>query len=169
MEDIRLAKAQLRQETARDLAVNRGKLDSIATRFDRLLQELYGVGGVLTAEVDDLGYKFTIRVSTSASGGVTRMQLLCFDLTLMAEGSDGNHHPGFLIHDSVVFDGVDPRQIAAALSLVKQTVSDTGSQYICTMNSNDVPVAIGNEDGFLDGVRRVVLDTEEGGILGTSF
>ncbi|MFC4611105.1 DUF2326 domain-containing protein [Streptomyces maoxianensis] len=168
-EDVRLQKAQLRQETARDLSANRRKLDSVASRFDRMMQELYSVGGVLTAEVDDLGYKFTIKVSTSASGGVTRMQLLCFDLTLMAEGFDENHHPGFLIHDSVVFDGVDPRQIAAALALVKRTVSASGGQYICTMNSNDVPQAIRKEDWFTQGTRRVVLDTEKGGILGTSF
>ncbi|MFE5158048.1 DUF2326 domain-containing protein [Streptomyces sp. NPDC056697] len=168
-EDVRLQKAQLRQETARDLSANRRKLDSVASRFDQMMQELYSVGGVLTSEVDDLGYKFTIKVSTSASGGVTRMQLLCFDLTLLAEGFSENHHPGFLIHDSAIFDGVDPRQVAAALSLVKKTVSNFGGQYICTMNSNDVPEAIRKEDWFTQGIRRVVLDTEKGGILGTSF
>lgn len=168
-EGVRVQKAQLRQETARDLSSNRQKLDSVAARFDRMMQDLYGMGGVLTAEVDDLGFKFTIRVSTSASGGVTRMQLLCFDLTLMAEGAGENHHPGFLIHDSVVFDGVDPRQVAAGLSLVKETVEQVGGQYICTMNSNDVPVSVGKSDWFIEGTRRIILDTEEGGILGTSF
>lgn len=167
-EGIRVQKAQLRQETARDLSVNRQKLDSVATRFDRMMQDLYNVGGVLTAEVDDLGFKFSIRVSTSASGGVARMQLLCFDLTLMAE-SDDLHHPGFLIHDSVVFDGVDPRQVAAGLRLINETVEDIGGQYICTMNSNDVPDLVRGEEWFLRGTRRVVLDTESGGILGTSF
>lgn len=167
-EEIRVQKAQLRQETARDLSVNRQKLDSVATRFDSMMQDLYNVGGVLTAEVDDLGFKFSIRVSTSASGGVTRMQLLCFDLTLMAE-SDELHHPGFLIHDSVVFDGVDPRQIAAGLRLINETVESVDGQYICTMNSNDVPQPVRDEEWFVQGTRRVVLDTERGGILGTSF
>lgn len=160
-EGIRVQKAQLRQETARDLSTNRQKLDSVATRFDGMMQDLYNVGGVLTAEVDDLGFKFSIRVSTSASGGVTRMQLLCFDLTLMAE-SDELHHPGFLIHDSVVFDGVDPRQVAAGLRLVNETVEGVGGQYICTMNSNDVPQAVREEDWFIQGTRRIVLDTERG-------
>jgi uncharacterized protein YydD (DUF2326 family) len=168
-EGVRVQKAQLRQETARDLSAHRQKLDSVASRFDRMMQELYGVGGVLTAEVDDLGFKFQIRVSTSASGGVTRMQLLCFDLTLMAEGVGENHHPGFLIHDSVVFDGVDPRQISAGLTLVRETVDQVGGQYICTMNSNDVPASIRESDWFIAGTRRIVLDTEKGGILGTSF
>ncbi|MFJ6422160.1 DUF2326 domain-containing protein [Streptomyces hydrogenans] len=168
-EGVRVQKAQLRQETARDLSANRQKLDAVAARFDRMMQELYGVSGVLTAEVDDLGFKFTIRVSTSASGGVTRMQLLCFDLTLMAEGTGENHHPGFLIHDSVVFDGVDPRQVAAGLSLVRETAELVGAQYICTMNSNDVPASVSEADWFIEGTRRIVLDTEEGGILGTSF
>ncbi|MFE7464615.1 DUF2326 domain-containing protein [Streptomyces sp. NPDC057499] len=167
-EGIRVQKAQLRQETARDLSTNRQKLDSVATRFDSMMQDLYNVGGVLTAEVDDLGFKFSIRVSTSASGGVTRMQLLCFDLTLMAE-SDELHHPGFLIHDSVVFDGVDPRQVAAGLRLINETVENVGGQYICTMNSNDVPDLVRGEEWFVHGTRRIVLDTERGGILGTSF
>ncbi|MEU8948908.1 DUF2326 domain-containing protein [Streptomyces sp. NPDC048489] len=168
-EDVRLQKAQLRQEAARDLSGNRRKLDAVATRFDRMMQRLYGVGGVLTAEIDDLGYKFNIRVSTSSSSGVTRMQLLCFDLTLMAEGAESHHHPGFLIHDSVVFDGVDPRQIAAGLTLAQETARAVEGQYICTMNSNDVPPSIREEDWFKLGTRRTVLDTEVGGILGVSF
>lgn len=168
-EDVRLQKAQLRQEAARDLSASRRKLDAVATRFDRMMQRLYGVGGVLTAEIDDLGYKFNIRVSTSSSSGVTRMQLLCFDLTLMAEGADSHHHPGFLIHDSVVFDGVDPRQIAAGLSLAQETAQSVQGQYICTMNSNDVPLGIREEPWFKEGTRRTVLDTEVGGILGLSF
>ncbi|MFG2816423.1 DUF2326 domain-containing protein [Streptomyces sp. NPDC048410] len=168
-EGVRVQKAQLRQETARDLTSKRQKLDSVAARFDRMMQDLYGVGGVLTAEVDDLGFKFTIRVSTSASGGVTRMQLLCFDLTLMAEGGEQGHHPSFLIHDSVVFDGVDPRQIAAGLNLVRETVGQVGGQYICTMNSNDVPPSVSKSEWFIEGTRRIILDTEEGGVLGTDF
>ncbi|MEU9057072.1 DUF2326 domain-containing protein [Streptomyces sp. NPDC048384] len=168
-EDVRLKRAQLRTETVRDLNASRRKLDSVAARFDHMMQELYGVGGVLTAEVDDLGYKFTLKVSTSASGGVTRMQLLCFDLTLLAEGVGTKHHPGFLIHDSVVFDGVDPRQVAAGLNLIKDTVQQSGAQYICTMNNNDVPASIRDQKWFQQGTRRTVLDTEEGGILGTRF
>ncbi|MFD8370132.1 DUF2326 domain-containing protein [Streptomyces sp. NPDC059688] len=168
-EDVRLKKAQLRTETVRDLNGSRRKLDSVAARFDHMMQELYGVGAVLTAEVDDLGYKFTLKVSTSASGGVNRMQLLCFDLTLLAEGVGTKHHPGFLIHDSVIFDGVDPRQVAAGLSLIQQTVEQSGAQYICTMNNNDVPSSIRDQKWFQQGTRRTVLDTEEGGILGTKF
>jgi uncharacterized protein YydD (DUF2326 family) len=168
-EDVRLKKAQMRQEAARDLSVKRRKLDTVAARFDRMMQELYGVSGVLTAEVDDLGYKFSIKVATSSSSGVTRMQLLCFDLTLMAEGVKSKHHPGFIIHDSVIFDGVDPRQVAAGLSLAQKTVAQSGCQYICTMNSNDVPPAISGEPWFKDGIRRTVLDTEVGGIAGIAF
>lgn len=168
-EDVRLRKAQMRQEAARDLNVKRRKLDAVAARFDRMMQDLYGVSGVLTAEVDDLGYKFSIKVATASSSGVTRMQLLCFDLTLMAEGVRSSQHPGFLVHDSVIFDGVDPRQVAAGLSLARKTASQSGCQYICTMNSNDVPPAIARESWFKNGIRRTVLDTEVGGIMGISF
>jgi uncharacterized protein YydD (DUF2326 family) len=168
-EELRLQRAMERQHAQKQLARDRAKLDRIAARFDAKLRLLYGVSGVLTAEVDDDGYLFRVRVSGGASSGVNRMQLLCFDLTLLEEGVESGHHPDFLIHDSSVFDGVDPRQRAAALSLCHQTVSNTGGQYICTLNSNDVPEDVVKEPWFVEGTVRTVLDTEEGGILGVPF
>jgi uncharacterized protein YydD (DUF2326 family) len=168
-EELRVQKALERQHGQKQLAASRSKLDRIAARFDSKLQRLYGVNGVLTAEVDDDGYQFKVRVTGGASSGVNRMQLLCFDLTLLQEGVESQHHPDFLIHDSVVFDGVDPRQKSAALQLCFETVTATGGQYICTMNSNDVPADIAQSAWFKSGTVRTVLDTEKGGIMGIAF
>ena len=141
----------------------------MSARFDSMMRELYNRDGVFSVSVDDSGYKFSLRVAGVASGGITRMQLLCFDLALMAENSDWVRRPDFLIHDSVVFDGVDPRQVATGLALASRTAEELGAQYICTMNSSDVPDDIEKQDWFHDGVRRSVLDTDEGGILGVAF
>lgn len=168
-EELRVQKALERQHGQAQLTKSRAKLDRIAERFDAKLRRLYGVRGVLTAEVDDDGYQFKVRVTGGASSGVNRMQLLSFDLTLLEEGVESGHHPDFLIHDSSVFDGVDPRQTAAALELCFETVTNTGGQYICTMNSNDIPEEVAKSNWFQDGIVRTVLDTEEGGIIGVSF
>jgi uncharacterized protein YydD (DUF2326 family) len=169
LEQLRLERATERAAAAQSLATSRDKLDRVTSRFDAKLRELYGQGGVLAAEVDDDGYKFNIRVAGQASTGVRAMQLLCLDLTLLEEGTSTGHHPDFVAHDSVVYDGVDPRQTAAALRLVRKTVMATGGQYICTLNSNDVPAEIAGESWFADGVVRTVLDTDEGGLLGVAF
>lgn len=45
--------------------------------------------------------------------------------------------PGFLIHDSHLFDGVDGRQVISALRLGAQISQELGFQYIVTMNEDD--------------------------------
>jgi uncharacterized protein YydD (DUF2326 family) len=49
--------------------------------------------------------------------------------------------PGFLIHDSHIFDGVDGRQISSALVTAGQQMKEIGGQYIVTMNSDDLEKA----------------------------
>lgn len=168
-ERLRAERAAQRAAALEHLSTNRTKLDRIAQRFDARMQRLYGVGGVLTASVDDSGYHFSIDVAGQSSTGVNKMKMFCLDLTLMEEGVESGHHPDFLVHDSSVFDGVDPRQIAAALSLAHEAVSTVGGQYICTLNSNDLGADVKATSWFDGSVRRTVLDTDEGGILGVAF
>jgi len=47
--------------------------------------------------------------------------------------------PGFLIHDSTIYDGVDERQRAEALELAASESRAYGFHYICTLNSDYVP------------------------------
>jgi uncharacterized protein YydD (DUF2326 family) len=68
-----------------------------------------------------------------------------------------------------VYDGVDPRQIVAALILANDAVGTVGAQYICTLNSNGLIPEVRYAQWFAESIVRVVLDTEEGGILGVSF
>jgi len=110
-----------------------------------------------------------VTVPGSGSSGVDRMKLFCFDLTLLEEGAASARHPDFLVHDSVVFDGVDPRQLANALRFAQEMVQTTGGQYICTINSNDIPPDVLEEPWFKGGIVRSILDTEVGGLLGREF
>lgn len=168
-ERLRAERAAERQEAQTKLALSRGKLDRIAEKFDARMRRLYGVGGVLTAAVDNDGYKFAINVAGQNSTGVNKMKLLCLDLALLEEGISSAHHPDFLMHDSSVFDGVDPRQTASALQLASETVSSVHGQYVCALNSNDVHPDIRDAEWFVEGIVRTVLDTDTGGLLGVKF
>lgn len=168
-EELKLEQSTKRNDAARALVSAREKLDRVGDRFSQKMKRLYGKDAALTVSVDDAGYKFSIRATGSGSSGVDRMTLFCFDLTLLEEGISTAHHPDFLVHDSSVFDGVDPRQRAGALRFAQAMVESTGGQYICTINSNDVPSDVLDEDWFKNGVVRTVLDTEQGGLIGRVF
>ena len=77
----------------------------------------------------------------------------------------------FLVHDSILFDGVDSRQRALALERVAKIADGAGTQYICTLNSDMVP-----RDDFSDSfdfdqhVRLTLTDkTQAGSLLGVMF
>jgi uncharacterized protein YydD (DUF2326 family) len=100
------------------------------------------------------------------------MEIFCFDLALLKVVTKHLGGPGFLLHDSHLFDGVDERQIAAALLLGFRATQANGLQYIVTMNSDNfdrLPLS-----KTID-VKKVVLktrlsdDSEEGGLFGFRF
>lgn len=167
--ELKLDRSRQRTEANRELTSSRTKLDEFADRFSRKMKKLYGKDAALTVSVDDSGYKFALKVTGGGSTGVSRMTLFCFDLTMLEEGVRSSHHPDFLIHDSSVFDGVDPRQRATAFRFVNEMFETSAGQYICTINSNDVPAAVMNEEWFQSGIVRTILDTEVGGLVGRDF
>lgn len=168
-ERLKVARAQFRQASQRKLETTRSKLDRISVMFDQRMRGLYGFGGVLQAAVDDDGYVFKVEVPGQNSTGVSKMKTFCFDLALLEEGKATGHHPDFLAHDSSLFDGVDPRQVASALTMAHQLTNDAELQYICTLNSNDVDESVSKADWFRTCVVREVMDTEDGGMLGVRF
>ncbi|NNU26168.1 DUF2326 domain-containing protein [Isoptericola sediminis] len=168
-DQLKLEQSTVRAEAGQDLTARREKVDRISDEFSRKMHRLYGKDAALTVAVDDGGFKFAITASGSGSSGIDKMKLFCFDLTLLEEGTRSQHHPDFLVHDSSVFDGVDPRQVTKALRFAQEMVASTGGQYICTMNSNDVPDEVLAEEWFKQGVIRTILDTELGGLVGRDF
>ena len=100
------------------------------------------------------------------------MQIFCLDLMITELVTRRGLGPRILIHDSHLFDGVYPRQIAKALQLGADRARDAGFQYIVTMNSDALP-----RDGFRAdfNIDTFVLDTkltdatETGGLFGVRF
>ena len=83
------------------------------------------------------GFKFDVEIERSGSSGY--MKVFCYDLMLARLWSARPASPGFPIHDSAIFDGVDERQRAEARELGASGYQAHGFQYICTLNSDYVP------------------------------
>ena len=140
--------------------------------FEALSRSLYERAGSLTISETPNGPRFEVHIAAERSKGITNMQIFCFDFMLMEICGRRGRWPGFLIHDSHLFDGVDERQVAKALQLGAQRAEAGGFQYIVTINSDSVPA-----EGFTEGfdVRDHVVEprltdaTETGGLFGIRF
>ena len=141
-------------------------------RFEELSQSLYERAGSLTVSATRNGPSFDVHIEGERSRGITNMQIFCFDMMLTEMGMERGRWPGFLIHDSHLFDGVDERQVAKALQLGAERAERQGFQYIVTLNSDAVP-----QEGFRKGfdlyghaIEPRLTDAEEtGGLFGLRF
>ncbi|GFJ93118.1 DUF2326 domain-containing protein [Phytohabitans rumicis] len=71
------------------------------------------------------------------------MVVFCFDLILAVLAHRAGRAPDFLIHDTHLFEGVDGRQLAAALALAAESQPGEGPQHTISLNSDglDKPAA----------------------------
>ena len=140
--------------------------------FEGLSASLYESAGSLTIGPSENGPQFGVQIAGQRSKGITNMQTFCFDLMLMELQNRREQSPGFLIHDSHLFDGVDERQVAGALSTGAARAKSKEFQYIVTMNSDKVP-GEGYPEGFKvsDYFMNTTLtdDTDTGGLFGIRF
>ena len=141
-------------------------------KFENLSESLYERAGSLTIADTKNGPLVEVHIDAERSKGITNMQIFCFDLMLTEMQMSRGRFPGFLIHDSHLFDGVDERQVAKALQLGAERAESAGFQYIVMMNSDAVPT-----EGFKAGFDiakyftdvRLTDATETGGLFGFRF
>ena len=140
--------------------------------FEVLSESLYERAGSLTISETPNGPLFDVHIEGQRSKGITNIQIFCFDLMLTEICNKQGRGPGFLIHDSHLFDGVDERQVAKALQLGAERAEASGFQYIVTINSDALP-----REGFRHGfdIQAHVLETkltdatETGGLFEVRF
>ena len=167
-DDRRRLKRRLRQ----DFDERKDILKRTILYFEEVSSSLYGQdSGSLVFEETENGPKFQVKIHGQDSKGITNMQIFCFDMMLMQICSERGIGPGFLIHDSHLFDGVDERQIANALQYGASAADRFGFQYIVTMNEDVVPCNLFSKTfSFGDYVLPTVLtDDENGGLFGIRF
>ncbi len=164
-------KADLADLAAHDHEERRDIWKTPVRLFNLNSRALYKAPGHLVIDMSDSGLKFNIEIAKSGSDGIGKMKIFCFDLALLEFCTGRELSIDFLVHDSEMYDGVDSRQRAAALERAHEVTEDTGTQYICALNSDMVP-----HDDFREGfafdehVRRRLTDGEpEGTLLGIVF
>jgi uncharacterized protein YydD (DUF2326 family) len=165
-------RARLTQALRDDIHERSDTINQAILTFEELSESLYEQAGSLTIDAGSAGPKFEVKIDNQRSKGITNMQIFCFDMMLIELCSKRGTSPGFLIHDSHLFDGVDERQVAKALQLGAEKAESLGFQYIVTMNSDAIP-----SDGFRRGFdifdyvlkTRITDAVDDGGLFGVRF
>ncbi len=170
--ELDIDRARLLKALQTDLHEREGVVTEAILVFEELSNALYEKAGSLTISATSNGPTVDVRIDAQRSKGITNMQIFCFDLMLADLATRRGLGPGFLIHDSHLFDGVDERQVAKALQLGADHAAAVGFQYIVTMNSDALP-----RDGFRPGFdinafvcpTKLTDATETGGLFGLRF
>jgi uncharacterized protein YydD (DUF2326 family) len=171
--ELRLERQRLAAALTRDLAERQQVLRPAFVIFERLSQHLYAdqQHGRLVVNATDNGPEISATIPRGRSKGITNMQVYCFDLDLITLWSRKERGPGFLVHDSHLFDGVDERQRASALQLSSEYADTESFQYIVTLNSDETPNELPDGRVIEDFVlpERLTDYGEDGGLFGLRF
>lgn len=170
--ELEIERTRLAQALRDDVHEREDIVREAIVTFEQLSEALYETAGSLTIDATTNGPTFEVKIEGQRSKGITNMQIFCFDLMLVELSTRRGRSPGFLIHDSHLFDGVDERQVAKALQLGADRAVAHGYQYIVTMNSDVLP-----DDGYRSDfdIKAYILDTkvtdatETGGLFGLRF
>lgn len=167
--ELTIERAQVKQELTHDIDDHAEVIAEAIVVFEEFSQRISDHEGSLTIEVTDNGPEFSIQVEGGRSKGIKNMQIFCFDMMLAVLWSARGAGPGFLIHDSHLFDGMDSRQIAKAIEIGAEQATKHGFQYIITLNSDVLSSAEFSEEfdvqSFVNPVR-LSDATETGGLFG---
>lgn len=170
---LNIDRANLQHRLQEDHRIRSAALDEAILIIADAIASLYDDRtGRFVVEATDNGPEFRISIEGDRGGGISNMEIFCFDLALFKVVTAHRGGPGFLLHDSHLFDGVDERQIARALLLGLEATQGKDLQYIVTMNSDifgrlPLPKAIDVSKAVLE--TRLSDDGEDGGLFGFRF
>jgi len=166
-------RANLKRKLQEDHHVREKALDEAILIIAEAIAELYDDrAGRFVVEATENGPEFRISIEGDRGGGIANMEIFCFDLALLQIVTTRYGGPGFLIHDSHLFDGVDERQVAGALRLGMKISKSLRQQYIVTMNSDifdrlPIDKSVDLSTAVLG--TRLSDKTEDGGLFGFRF
>lgn len=166
--ELEVERRQLELRLRQDYREQEGILRHAILAFEDISGALYEKAGSLTIDASLNGPLFDVTIHGQNSKGISNMQIFCFDMMLMRLWAERDMGPGFLVHDSHIFDGVDERQVAKALQIGERAARDLNFQYIVTMNSDAIP----HESPDKFDLREYILPlhltdaTEDGGLFG---
>lgn len=169
--ELGIERNQLVIRLRRDLTEQEDRLKEAILAYEETSQRLYEAAGSMTIDPTPNGPSFKFQMQGDRSKGIKNMQIFCFDMMLMSLCARRQIGPGFLIHDSHLFDGVDGRQVISALRLGAEISEELGFQYIVTMNEDDAFKETIEGFDLNDYVvpTRLTDATEDGGLFGIRF
>jgi len=169
--DIKVAKTELAKVAEQDHEQRRDNWSAAVRLFNDHSQALYETPGKLVIDIGEKGYEYKVEIERSGSEGISKMKVFCFDLMLLQLAQQIPGRVDFLVHDSILYDGVDSRQRAIALERVAEVTEQSGMQYICTLNSDMVPRDDFSKDFVFDQHVRLTLTdkSQSGSLLGIRF
>ena len=169
--ELEIERNRLTIRLRRDFAEQKDRLSEAIVAFEETSQRLYEAAGSMTIDETSNGPSFKFQMQGQRSKGIKNMQIFCFDMMLMRLCAKRQMGPGFLIHDSHLFDGVDGRQMISALRLGAEISEELGFQYIVTMNEDDAFKETIEGFDLNDYVlpTRLTDATEDGGLFGIRF
>ena len=115
--ELEIERGQLLLRLQQDFHEQSSALRRAILAFEETSRALYEDAGSLTIRESLNGPQFDITIHGARSKGISNMQIFCFDMMLMRICAEQGIQPGFLVHDSHLFDGVDTRQVAKALQI----------------------------------------------------
>ena len=171
LSELKIDQEVLQQKARRDYDERREIWEKAIELFNGFTERLYNVPGRLVIDVVATGFKFDVEIERSGSTGVGNMKVFCYDMTVASLWAEKLPSPKVVIHDSAIFDGVDERQRALALEVAATESENRKFQYICTLNSDEVPWSEFSEGFNLRAfVRATLTDADaSGSLLGLRF
>lgn len=134
---LSIDRASIKRRLQADHHARRNRLDEAILLVSDTIATLYeDRQGKFEVEATENGPEFRISIQGDRGGGIANMEIFCLDQALFTIWARREKGPGFLIHDSHMYDGVDSRQVAKAIILGKAIAEQYNGQYIVTLNSD---------------------------------
>lgn len=170
---LEIDRGNLKRRLQEDHQARKTALEEAILIIAEAISDLYDDrSGRFVVDATENGPEFRISIEGDRGGGISNMEIFCFDLALLNVVTTRFGGPKFLFHDSHLFDGVDERQIAGALLLGSKTGQGKGLQYIVTMNSDifdRLPLSETIDKQHVVLKTRLSDDSEDGGLFGFRF
>jgi uncharacterized protein YydD (DUF2326 family) len=169
--DLDIERRQIESRLRLNLQEQNARVEKAIQVFEEISESLYEDAGNLVLTPTPNGLEVEIKIQGQRSKGIQNMQIFCFDMMLMQLCADRGVGPGFVIHDSHLFDGVDERQVAGALAVGARKAEACGWQYIVTMNSDVMPPSFPGGFDITPHLlpERLTDAREDGGLFGIRF
>jgi uncharacterized protein YydD (DUF2326 family) len=134
---LELEKAIVKDKSISYLTASKDHRDNIESIFREFVKRFYrGHGGsfkITNSKNAQYLYDIEPHIPKDGSQGINEVKIFCYDMLLARLNPD---LLGFVAHDSCIFSGVDPRQVATMFKVILEMVDQQGLQYFVNINKN---------------------------------